>query len=333
LGNLSLGRAQIAIDQIRSCLTDPSLGSLVLVTCVDSVETDTGLATIAVVIAVISPEGGESGLARSDTATIVHAGTTVDATSIDEPIQAAIVDELAAKTIDHFANRGVTFVQWATDPENVDSATDGLDWSDRWCRAFGLEPVANLDYLSGPVVASDRPKLTFTPFDWTPFDDAKPKDWASFADLIEQTYLDTRDCPSMSRFRSAEQTMAGYTSSAAMAGHFWFTATDPATPQADPEVPVGVLILGVHGSAQASDSDPSPIIEIVYMGLVPSARGRGLGRSLLNQAMAAARTIGAERLILAVDQNNSPANDHYRSAGLEPMLCERVWCGAVDSRG
>lgn len=341
LSNVSIGRAQIAIDQIRSCLADSNLGTLMMVTCVDAATAAHSSSTLAAAIAVISPAGDAFGLARPDTATIVHAGLTTAASEVPKATETAIVQGLAAKMHQEFAARGVTFIQWATDPgsnssdfsnsgdlsNSGDSNSSDTSSVHRWCRGFALEPVADLDYLSGPVVASERSRLTFDAFDWTVGEDGLPRDWSAFAALIEQTYQDTRDCPVISRFRTAEQTMRGYAVSASLAGQFWWFARDrEATSRGDI---AGVLILGVHGAARATETDPPPVVEIVYMGLVPAARGRGLGRSLVHHAMSAARTIGAERLILAVDRNNAPAADHYRAAGLEPMLWEQVWCGGV----
>ncbi len=336
LSNLSLGRAQIALDQIRGCLADPKMGTLSLATCVKN---DGQRETIAAAIAVISPkgtspEGGQIGLGKSDTATIVHAGPV----QRDSPILAThpkgVIAGVANALSNHFDACGVRFIQWATDPPAAANPgeEDSIAETHRWCGGFGLEPVATLDYLSGPVVGGGRSRLKFIGFDWSIGDDKLPRDWTAFAKLIEQTYSQTQDCPTLNRLRTAEQTMRGYAVSPSRAGQFWFAVYEPGSERESIGDPVGVLILGVHGPAQASDDDPPPVVELVYMGLVPAARGRGLGRSLLTHAMTAARTIGAERLILAVDQNNSPAVDHYRAAGLEPMLCEQVWCGVVQAR-
>jgi ribosomal protein S18 acetylase RimI-like enzyme len=54
--------------------------------------------------------------------------------------------------------------------------------------------------------------------------------------------------------------------------------------------------------------------EVVYLGLTPAARGRGLGRAVLQQALALAR-IHVPRLELAVDCRNTPATRLYHSTG------------------
>ncbi len=70
---------------------------------------------------------------------------------------------------------------------------------------------------------------------------------------------------------------------------------------------VGVLILADHPTAGNC--------ELVYMGVVPPARGSGLGERIVRRALAAAVEIGAQRLVLAVDAANGPALELYRRAG------------------
>jgi len=70
-----------------------------------------------------------------------------------------------------------------------------------------------------------------------------------------------------------------------------------------------VLLLADHPSARHW--------ELVYMGLVPEARGRGWGRQITQHAQLMARRAGVDRIVLAVDAANSPALEMYRAAGFE----------------
>lgn len=57
---------------------------------------------------------------------------------------------------------------------------------------------------------------------------------------------------------------------------------------------------------------------IISMYVAPEARGRGLGRMLLDTAIARAREIsGVEQLLLAVNAANTPARNLYLAAGFE----------------
>jgi mycothiol synthase len=53
---------------------------------------------------------------------------------------------------------------------------------------------------------------------------------------------------------------------------------------------------------------------VIYLGLTPAARGRGLGRAVLRHALELARA-HVPRLELAVDLRNMPAVRLYQAAG------------------
>jgi mycothiol synthase len=55
--------------------------------------------------------------------------------------------------------------------------------------------------------------------------------------------------------------------------------------------------------------------ELVYLGVVPEARGRGWGRALARQALGAARAGGARELTVCVDARNEPAGRLYDEMG------------------
>ena len=57
-------------------------------------------------------------------------------------------------------------------------------------------------------------------------------------------------------------------------------------------------------------------MELVYMGIVPAARGQGFGWQILQFALWQAELGKAERLVLAVDEDNEHALRTYRRAGL-----------------
>ena len=73
--------------------------------------------------------------------------------------------------------------------------------------------------------------------------------------------------------------------------------------------PVGVLML--MRSPETLDW------EISYVGVVPEARRRGIGRELVLKALSEARTAGAPYLTLSVDARNHRARELYRVLGFE----------------
>ena len=70
---------------------------------------------------------------------------------------------------------------------------------------------------------------------------------------------------------------------------------------------VGVLLLADHGMSQHW--------ELVYMGLVPAARGKRIGAAIVQHAQQLVHRAGVARLVLAVDAANSPAIKMYNESG------------------
>jgi ribosomal protein S18 acetylase RimI-like enzyme len=70
---------------------------------------------------------------------------------------------------------------------------------------------------------------------------------------------------------------------------------------------VGCLLLGEDAAGAQW--------ELVYMGVVPEARGRGIGLDLTRHAQWVARAAGCARMVLAVDATNAPALAVYAAAG------------------
>ena len=77
---------------------------------------------------------------------------------------------------------------------------------------------------------------------------------------------------------------------------------------------VGTLVLAIlpnlaHGGA------PYAIVENVVVD--GAQRGRGVGASLMREAMDRARTAGAYKLVLSANAVREPAHEFYRSLGFE----------------
>ncbi|MDZ4659624.1 MAG: GNAT family N-acetyltransferase [Bythopirellula sp.] len=117
---------------------------------------------------------------------------------------------------------------------------------------------------------------------------------------IKHSYAGTLDCPELNDLRDPAEVVAGYQVQGTFNPENWFLVRS-----ADQDV--GLLILAEH--------PPGENWELVYMGIVPTARGQGFGEQVVRFAAEQARKNGAERLVLAVDERNSPALDMYRRLG------------------
>lgn len=164
----------------------------------------------------------------------------------------------------------------------------------------GFSPLARLRYLLSP--ARDFPRelpasdLSFVPVtSW----DAK-----EFAEIVEETYIGTLDCPELNGIRETEDVLAGYRAAGVYSPDLWFVITHE-------NEPVGCLVLTDH-----PDFDQ---LELVYMGLIPRFRGHGWGREAVRYAQWMARIRKRSGLLLAVDTRNTPAVHVYESLGMQPL--------------
>jgi GNAT superfamily N-acetyltransferase len=135
--------------------------------------------------------------------------------------------------------------------------------------------------------------------------------------LIRSTFVDTLDCPILNQLRSADDVLSGFQDGRKLAElPTWHLLHD--TQQASD---VGCLFLTRHSSE---------VLEIVYLGLTPSARGRRLGVSLINKALQTASELGARLLVAGVDCANWPALQAYYNQGFELHQSKSVFFRASD---
>ena len=123
---------------------------------------------------------------------------------------------------------------------------------------------------------------------------------AQFAACLEETYRDSRDCPQVSRLRTGAEALAGYRRIGQFdpAGWKLFSTGDG---------PAGLVLMSFHPEQK--------FWELVYLGIVPQARGQGLGRCLLLRGLHWAHDRGGEGVFLCVDSTNQYAVDIYKSCG------------------
>ncbi len=173
--------------------------------------------------------------------------------------------------------------------------------------AGGFQFLAELIYLErsahdavphGPL-PHDLKFLTFT-----------PSRQREFVEVLSLTYRDSKDCPKLGGMRRAEDILATHRATGLHDPAWWSIATGNGAP-------AGVLLLsGVHGR---------PALEVVYMGVVPSFRGQGVGQALLARAVETCRRHGDADLTLAVDRQNTPARRLYQRWSFREVLRRRAW--------
>lgn len=143
--------------------------------------------------------------------------------------------------------------------------------------AAPADEIGTLEYLS--VAAASYERLTAT---------------------LARTYEQSLDCPGLNGRRAPQEVLDEYRHIGQYDPARWLLVQHQAND-------IGCLILNTH--------DQGATWELVYMGLVPEARGHGWGRLVVQHAQQLAAAAGAEKLLLAVDRANVPAVNMYESCG------------------
>lgn len=207
-----------------------------------------------------------------------------------------IADALAAGAIGRIRGFGVGVAHaFGREPERPRFAA---------LERAGFRRVTALTFLtrlspgaSGVSPGNIPSDLRFTPAGPTP----------AFAELLLATYDGTLDCPELNGTRSGADVLAGYT--AGGVGD-WFVVARGGEP-------VGVLMF----------SSPAVlgVVELGYLGLIPAARGAGLGGAIVRFALRHAAATGADAVSLSVDVRNRPAVRLYADFGFRELDRQDVY--------
>lgn len=170
----------------------------------------------------------------------------------------------------------------------------------------GFAHLADLRFLQRPLEKPLPPKPD-TRFETVCFDEASNHD--RFCRLLEETYVETLDCPRFNDVRSGEDALCSHRT----AGNF-----DPSRwkiYRAEGR-DIGVLLLSDHPEQDAW--------EVVYIGVVPEARGKQFGRSLVLSGLHEARAAGRSSVFLAVDRENTYACRVYTELEFDEVALRAV---------
>ena len=126
----------------------------------------------------------------------------------------------------------------------------------------------------------------------------------AFANVLEATYRGSLDCPEMNGVRDGQQSLETHEAAGEFTSDMWRLYRLH-------RIDVGLLLLIERPDQQAW--------EVLYLGVVESARGRGIGRAMLLDAIDAARRAKAQRLLIVADVRNVPAVSLYESLGFQPV--------------
>jgi ribosomal protein S18 acetylase RimI-like enzyme len=155
--------------------------------------------------------------------------------------------------------------------------------------------------LSADLLRTDE-RLTYTTY--------ADGDRELFQRTLLRTYEQTLDCQEVNGVRTVEEIIAGHRAQGVHDPGRWWLAFDDGQP-------VAVLL--------ATELPETDGWDLSYLGVVPEARRRGLGRQLTRKAILEAREAEAGQLLLSVDVRNRPAWELYKGLGFEPYDHREVY--------
>jgi ribosomal protein S18 acetylase RimI-like enzyme len=169
----------------------------------------------------------------------------------------------------------------------------------------GFRHVTGLWYMRHQLQANreDRPEIDSAIPRGLSFQTYPHCDPEVFRQTLMRTYQATLDCPELNGLRSVDEIIGGHQGQGSHDPGLWWLVLSKSRP-------IGVLLLTNMPEWEALD--------ISYLGVVPEARGRGLGRILAARALVEAKARHVQQVTLAVDRRNLPAWNMYRDLGFEP---------------
>ena len=213
--------------------------------------------------------------------------------------------------VEHLSPERVSLAQALPEPHEL--------WAMRAYEEAGFRHAGELAYMELELAGRGR-KRPPEPAHWPEgvrtrcVKNAETTDRSHLLSVLESSYIDTLDCPELCGLRATEDVLASHLATGVFDPSLWTLAFEG-------DEPIGcslVSLIPENGSA-----------ELVYIGLAPSGRRRGLGRALLEHAITELHRRKIERLVCAVDQRNVPAVRLYKSLDFQVFSSRSAWVHAV----
>lgn len=207
--------------------------------------------------------------------------------------------ELLAAASRGARERNSRFAQVMLEPDTAEQVRPSLEQA-------GLSYLASLQYMQRNAF-DPSPIRPVADTNWLTLADT---DEQTFAEVIRHTYAESLDCPELTGVRSMQDVLDSHRS----AGEF---------------DPLGWYLLEHRGQPAGALITARPPfctnLEVVYVGLLPQARGQGLGRVCVHRAIQRARDLVLTGVTLAVDAANTPACGMYTAMGFSAYATKDVW--------
>jgi ribosomal protein S18 acetylase RimI-like enzyme len=171
----------------------------------------------------------------------------------------------------------------------------------------GFVYLTRLLYLQREVKGAIPSDAICPDLSWLPFTEEYED---LFLTALSASYVQSLDCPELIRIRTTREVLEGHRATGIHDPQLWWVALRG-------EEVVGVLLLTRLAG--------QPWMEIVYIGVAASARGKGVSDALLAKAFALCGQHSAKILTLAVDHGNTPARRMYDRWGFMQTNTRDAW--------
>lgn len=187
-------------------------------------------------------------------------------------------------------------------------------WAVEAFTSAGFIKVGDLAYLRRPL--HRRNQSPATPESWP--DGLSVTPLSSITDpaqrerllieCLDASYQETLDCPELCGLRETRDVLSSHRTTGIFDPALWWIALNHGRPE-------GCILL--------SRCPESRSVELVYLGLSPGLRGRGIAHRLLEMGASRAAGPNIDEMTCAVDQRNAPALALYRRSGFS-SFAQRV---------
>lgn len=185
-------------------------------------------------------------------------------------------------------------------------------WALEAFREAGFLHVGDLSYMRSSGVAPGQPQPVVWPDEVRivradELGDRRAQD-AALITALDRSYIDTLDCPELCGLRETADILQSHRATGRWDPALWWVVLRRGSPE-------GCLLL--------NRAQERGCVELVYLGLSPALRGRGLGSQLLRFGLSRVGKPAPTEVNCAVDERNGPALQLYQRAGFS-VVARRV---------
>lgn len=224
------------------------------------------------------------------------------------PAGEVIEDELLAEAVQQLDAAGAWIGQALLEPHQTRAHAA--------MQRNGFDRLTELRFFDRPLTGNLswwEKRTKPSPLSYEPY--RRSRNRLTFVNVLEATYRGSLDCPEFNGVRDGEQSLKNHEAAGSFNPDMWrLYRRDGAD--------VGILLMAERPDQQAW--------EVLYLGVIESARGSGIGRAMLLDALDAARDANVERVLIVADVRNVPAVSLYESLGFQPVATRVAFVRLAD---